>query len=104
VSQIMEQYPVQNRLVLDKTALVFWLEIYLNQNTPRPCFIPICFMPFFALTPLANQFTPVLCLHPLIFGLTLFDVLFPSIFFMGISFFIYAFFIYAHFFRNTTRA
>jgi hypothetical protein len=23
VSQIMEQYPVQNRLVLDKTALVF---------------------------------------------------------------------------------
>jgi len=39
VAQIMEQYAVQNTLILYKTSLVYWLQLSANQNTQRPCFM-----------------------------------------------------------------
>lgn len=71
-------------------------------NTCSPCLVA-----FYFITP--YQYTPLLNLHPLIYGLMPFCCLqsivltpSPPLFLMRISYLIHMFLIFTHFFRNTT--
>lgn len=73
-------------------CLYFFL-IILNKSIPRPCFMPVCFVPFCSNSP--YQFTSLLNLHHVIFSLMPFGwfiCIYLSLFFFWEKYFLFVIF------------